>query len=81
VTCGSEKGTASVQRRVDAVSGKSLNGCHPHPPYSPDLAPHDFFPITKNEIEAERTIEEIQTKSKRVLDTLTEKDFQEAFQK
>jgi hypothetical protein len=40
----------------------------PHPPYSPDLAPCDFFLFQK-------------MKLPRVLDTLTEKDFQEAFQK
>jgi hypothetical protein len=57
----------------------------PHPLYSPDLAPCDFFlfPKMKLKLKGRRldTIEEIQTKSQRVLDTLTEKDFQEAFQK
>jgi hypothetical protein len=56
----------------------------PHPPYSPDLAPCDFSHF-QNEIEAERmwfdSIEEIQVKLQRVLDTLTEKDFHEVFQK
>src|SRR5215469_6301242 len=28
----------------------------PHPPYSPDLAPCDFFLFQKNEIESERTL-------------------------
>jgi hypothetical protein len=54
----------------------------PQPLYSPDLAPCEFFPISKNEIEAERTpvysIEEIQAESQRVLDALTEKNFREA---
>jgi hypothetical protein len=57
----------------------------PHPPYSPDLAPCDFFlfPKMKLKLKGHRcdTIEEIQAESQRVLDTLIEKDFQEAFQK
>jgi hypothetical protein len=57
----------------------------PHAPYSPDLAPCDFFlfPKMKLKLEGRRfdTIEEIQAESQRVLDTVTEKDFQEAFQK
>jgi len=56
-----------------------------HPPYSPDLAPCDFFlfPKIKLKLKGRRfdIIEEIQTESQRVLDTLIEKDFQEAFQK
>jgi hypothetical protein len=57
----------------------------PQPPYSPDLAPRDFFLFTKMKLKLKGrrfdTTEEIQTESQRVLDTLTEKDFQEAFQK
>jgi hypothetical protein len=57
----------------------------PHPLYSPDLAPCDFFlfPKMKLKLKGRRfvTIEEIQAKSQRVLDSLTEKTFQEAFQK
>ena len=56
-----------------------------YPPYSPDLAPYDFFlsPKMKLKLKGHRfdTIEEIQAESQRVLDTLTEKNFQEAFQK
>ena len=56
----------------------------PHPTYSPDLAPCDFFlfPKMKLKLKGRRfdTIE-IQAESQRVLDTLLEKDFQEAFQK
>jgi hypothetical protein len=54
----------------------------PHPPQSPDLAPCDFFlfPKMKLKLKGRRfdTIEEIQAESQKVLDTLTEKDFQEA---
>jgi hypothetical protein len=56
----------------------------PHPPYYPDLAPCDFFPITKFESKLkERRFDtiEIQDESQRVFDTQTEQDFQEAFQK
>jgi hypothetical protein len=57
----------------------------PHPQYSPDLVPCDFFLFPKMKFKLKRrrfdTIEEIQAESQRVLDTLTENDFQEAFQK
>jgi hypothetical protein len=56
-----------------------------HTPYSPDLASCDLFlfPKMKLRLKGRRfyTIEEIQAESHRVLDTLTEKEFQEAFQK
>jgi hypothetical protein len=56
-----------------------------HPPYSHDLASCDFFPFPKMKLKPKGrrfdTIEEIQAESQIVLDTLTEKDFQEAFQK
>jgi hypothetical protein len=57
----------------------------PHPPYSPDLAPCDLFIFQKMKLKPKGrrfdTIEEIQAESQRVLDTVREKDFQEAFQK
>jgi hypothetical protein len=57
----------------------------PHPLHSPDLAPCDFFlfPKMKLKLEGHRfdTTEEVQAESQRVLDTLTAKDFQEAFEK
>jgi hypothetical protein len=49
------------------------------------LAPCDFFlfPKLKLKLKERRfdTIEEIQSEWQRVLDSVTEKDFQEAFQK
>jgi len=49
------------------------------------LAPCDFFLFPKLKLKLKGrqfdTIEEIQAKSQRVPDTLTEKDFQGAFQK
>jgi len=57
----------------------------PHPLYSPDLAPCEFFLFSKMKLKLKGrrfdTIEETHTESQRVLDTLIEKDFQEAFQK
>jgi hypothetical protein len=57
----------------------------PHPPYFPELAPCDFFlfPKMKLNLKGRRfdTIEDIQAKSHRVLESLTENDFQGAFQK
>jgi hypothetical protein len=51
----------------------------PHPPYSPNLAPCDFFllPKMKLKLKGRRfdTNEEIQAESQRVLDTMVGKDF------
>ncbi|PNF35319.1 hypothetical protein B7P43_G04817 [Cryptotermes secundus] len=59
----------------------------PHPPYSPDLAPCDLFlfPKMKIKLKGRRfdTAEEIQAETQTVLrvNTLTKKDFQDAFEK
>jgi hypothetical protein len=58
----------------------------PSPPtVLPDLAPCDFFLFPKMKLKPKECrfdiIEEIQAESQRVLDTLIEKDFQEALQK
>jgi len=56
----------------------------PHPPYSPDLAPSNFFlfPKLKLQMKGRRfdTIEEIQEESQQVLDTIPKRDFQGCFQ-
>jgi hypothetical protein len=56
----------------------------PHPPYSVDLAPCDFFlfPKIKLQLKGRRfdRLEEIQRESQNVLGTLREQDFQHAFQ-
>jgi hypothetical protein len=56
----------------------------PHTTYSPDLAPCDFFlfPKIKLNLKTRRfdTTEEIHAESQRVLDTMIEENFQEAFQ-
>jgi len=57
----------------------------PYSPYSPDLAPCDFFVFPKMKFKLKGrwfdTIEDIQAETQKVLDTLTEKNFQDAFQK
>ena len=57
----------------------------PHPPYSPDLAPCDFwlFPKLKENLRGSRfeTIEEMKEAVTRVVDTFTLEDFQGTFQK
>ena len=56
----------------------------PHPSYSPDLAPCDFwlFPKLKERLKGCR-YERIEMKEgvTKVIDTLTQEDFHEAFQK
>ena len=55
----------------------------PHPPYSPDLAPSDFFLFPKLKMKLKgrifQTLGEIQAASQAVLNTLRENDFQECF--
>jgi histone-lysine N-methyltransferase SETMAR len=57
----------------------------PHPPYSPDLATSDFslFPHLKVKLKGRHfdTVEVIETESQAVLNTVTEHDFQDVFQK
>jgi hypothetical protein len=57
----------------------------PNPPYYSDLAPCDLFLFPKMKLKPKGRrfdiVKEIQTESQRVLDTRTEKDFLEAFQK
>jgi hypothetical protein len=52
----------------------------PHPPYSPELAPCDFFLFPEMNLKLKErrfdTIEEIKAESQGVLDTLTVKGFQ-----
>jgi len=57
----------------------------PHPAYSPDLAPCDFyvFPKMKLQLKGQHFvyIEEIQAESQQVLNMLTPADFNECFRK
>ena len=56
----------------------------PHPPYSTNLAPCDFFLFPKLKLRMKGrtfdTIEEIQEQSQRVLDKIPKRDFQGCFQ-
>ena len=53
----------------------------PHPPYSPDLAPCDVWLFPKPRGCHYETIEEMKEAGTKVIDTLTEEDFDGAFQK
>ena len=53
----------------------------PHPPYSPDVAPCDFCLFLKLRGCRYETIEEMKEAVMKVIDTLTQEDFHEAFQK
>ena len=51
-----------------------------HPPYSPDLAPCDFWLFSKLRGCRYETIEEMKEAVTKVIDTLTQEDFHGAFQ-
>ena len=53
----------------------------PQPPYSPDLAPCDFCLFPKLRGYRYERIEEMTEAVMKVIDTLTQEDFHEAFQK
>ena len=53
----------------------------PHPPYSPDPAPCDFWLFPKLTGCRDETIEEIKEAVTKVVDTLTREDFHGALQK
>ena len=50
-----------------------------HPPYSPDLAPCDFFLFPKLRVCRCETIEEVKEAVTKVIDKLTQEDFHGAF--
>ncbi|PNF14013.1 hypothetical protein B7P43_G03567 [Cryptotermes secundus] len=70
---------------IRRILAKNKMAVVPHPTYSPDLAPCDFFlfPKMKIKLKGRRfdTVEEIQAETQTVLNTLTKKDFQDAFEK
>ena len=47
----------------------------PQPPYSPDLAPSDFWLFPKLRVCRYETIEEMKEAVMKVIDTLTQEDF------
>ena len=52
-----------------------------HPPYSPDLSPCDFWLYPKLRGCRYKTIEEMKEAVTKVIDTLAQEDFYEAFHK
>jgi hypothetical protein len=76
--------TADQKQQCFVCTGETHNCGHPPPTILPIWHRDIFiFPQIKLKLKGRRfdTIEEIQAVSQRVIDTLTEKDFQEAFQK
>ena len=53
----------------------------PHPPYSPDVGPCDFWLFPKRRGCHFETTEEMKEAVPKVIDTLTQEDFYGAFQK
>ena len=53
----------------------------PHPPYSPDIGPCDFWLFPKLRSCRYETIEEMKEAVTKVIDTLTQEDLHRAFQK
>ena len=53
----------------------------PQPPYSPDLAPCDFWFFPKLRVCRYETIEEMKESATKVIDTLTQEDFHGALPK
>ena len=53
----------------------------PHPSYSPELAPCDFWLFPKLTLCCYETIEEMKEAVTKVIDTLTQEDFHGVFQK
>ena len=53
----------------------------PHPPYSPDFSPCDFWLFLNLRSCLYEKIEEMKEVVKKVIDTLTQEDFHGAFQK
>ena len=60
-----------------AIGIKAVSHC----PYRPDLAPCDFWLFPKLRGSRYETIEEMKEAVTKVIDTLTQYDFHEAFQK
>ena len=53
----------------------------PHPPYSPDLGPCDFWLFPKLRGCRYETIEKVKGAVMKIIDTLSQEDFHGAFQK
>ena len=64
----------------DYLSKMVIKTVH-HPPYSPDLAPCDFCLFSKPRGSCYETTEEIKEAVTKLIDTLTQEDFNGAFEK
>ena len=51
----------------------------PQPPYSPDVAPYDFWLFPKLRGYCYETIRKMKEAVTKIIDTLTQEDFHEAF--
>ena len=71
--------------RCEGILTKNNVSTVPHPAYSPDLAPCDFYTFPKMKLRLKgwhfASIEEIQAELQQILNTLTPADFNECFQK
>ena len=65
---------------TDYLTKMDIKTLH-HPPYSPDVAPCDFWLFPKLRGCRYETIEEMKEAVVKVIDTLTQEDFHGAFQK
>ena len=70
----------SIRRITDNLTKMGIKKV-PQPPYSPDFAPCDFWLFPKLRGCRYETIEEMKEAVTKVIDTLTQEDFHEAFQK
>ena len=77
----------SVAFPAGQCTSTQLHPCHrlfdqvPHPPYSPDIGPSDFWLFPKLRCCHYETIEEMKEAVTKVIDALTQEDFHGAFQK
>ena len=65
---------------TDNLTKRGINTV-PHPPYSPDLAPCDFWLLPKLRGCRYETIEDMKEAVTKIIDMLTQEDFHGAFQK
>ncbi len=74
---GAQRRSIVVNDYLTKMSIKTV----PQPPYSPDLGPCDFWLFSKLRGCRYKTIEEIKGAVTKAIDTLTQEDFDGAFQK
>ena len=75
-----EASTLQIRSVADYLTKMGINTV-PQPPYSPDLAPSDFWLFSKLRSSRYEIIEETKEAVTKVINTLTQEDFHGAFQK